>query len=187
MWMAEAEAEAEETLKHVVEAYMGLSPVTFFTVLAVAVDFYYASPSRCPCSSGRSPKRSSVPTTAPAPSYPLLMAIKGQVYDVTQSTAVVPGMFYGPGGPYALFAGKDASRALAKTVRLVIFLALQDWEYKFMSEYVKEGTIKTEGSDVGTSDAVERIAETTKGASSQEDHDAQKEDVTAALGAKAEH
>ncbi|URD88331.1 Cytochrome b5-like Heme/Steroid binding domain [Musa troglodytarum] len=99
---------------------MGLSPVTFFTVLAVAVDFYYAvlgflepqpqSPSRCPCSSGRSPKRSSVPTTAPAPSYPLLMAIKGQVYDVTQST-----MFYGPGGPYALFAGKDASRALAKT------------------------------------------------------------------------
>ncbi|URD87532.1 hypothetical protein MUK42_27402 [Musa troglodytarum] len=56
-----------------------------------------------------------------------------------------------------------------------------------MSEYVKEGTIKTEGSDVGTSDAVERIAETTKGASSQEDHDAQKEDVTAALGAKAEH
>lgn len=61
-----------------------------------------------------------------------------------------------------------------------------------MSKYVKVGTIKktvnvTEGSDVGTSDTVERIAETTKGTSSQEDHDAQKEDVTAALGAKAEH
>ncbi|THU44859.1 hypothetical protein C4D60_Mb02t11810 [Musa balbisiana] len=127
------------------------------------------------------------------------MAIKGQVYDVTQSSAVVPRMFYGPGGPYALFACKDASRALAKTVRLVIILALVPLslrpckkEYKFMSKYVKVGTIKktvnvTEGSDVGTSDTVERIAETTKGTSSQEDHDAQKEDVTAALGAKAEH
>ncbi|KAF3614563.1 Membrane steroid-binding protein 1 [Capsicum annuum] len=43
------------------------------------------------------------------PNKPLLMAIKGQIYDVSQSR-----MFYGPGGPYALFAGKDASRALAK-------------------------------------------------------------------------
>ncbi|CAL9201578.1 unnamed protein product [Musa hybrid cultivar] len=74
MWKAKAEAEAKawETLKDAVEAYMGPSPVTFFTVLAVAValalDFYYASPSRCPCSLGRSPRRSSVPTTAPAPS-----------------------------------------------------------------------------------------------------------------------
>lgn len=65
-------------------------------------------------------------------------------------------MFYGPGGPYALFAGKDASRALAKMsfedkdlngdlTGLGVFEleALQDWEYKFMSKYVKVGTIKT--------------------------------------------
>ncbi|XVF02405.1 hypothetical protein REPUB_Repub04eG0173000 [Reevesia pubescens] len=39
----------------------------------------------------------------------LLMAIKGQIYDVSQSK-----IFYGPGGPYAFFARKDASRALAK-------------------------------------------------------------------------
>ncbi|KAM0039016.1 putative cytochrome b5-like heme/steroid binding domain-containing protein [Helianthus debilis subsp. tardiflorus] len=64
-------------------------------------------------------------------------------------------MFYGPGGPYALFAGKDASRALAKMsfeekdlngdlTGLGVFEleALQDWEYKFMSKYVKVGTIK---------------------------------------------
>jgi membrane-associated progesterone receptor component len=64
-------------------------------------------------------------------------------------------MFYGPGGPYALFAGKDASRALAKMsfepqdlngdlTGLGPFEidALQDWEYKFMSKYVKVGTIK---------------------------------------------
>jgi membrane-associated progesterone receptor component len=64
-------------------------------------------------------------------------------------------MFYGPGGPYALFAGRDASRALAKMSFEPEDLtsdisglgpfeldALQDWEYKFMSKYVKVGTIK---------------------------------------------
>lgn len=64
-------------------------------------------------------------------------------------------MFYGPGGPYALFAGKDASRALAKMsfeeqdltgdisgLGPFELEALQDWEYKFMSKYVKVGTVK---------------------------------------------
>lgn len=64
-------------------------------------------------------------------------------------------MFYGPGGPYALFAGKDASRALAKMsfedkdltgdisgLGPFELEALQDWEYKFMEKYVKVGTIK---------------------------------------------
>lgn len=86
------------------------------------------------------------------PEKPLLMAIKAQIYDVSQSR-----MFYGPGGPYALFAGKDASRALAKMSFEEKDLtgdisglgpfeldALQDWEYKFMSKYVKVGTVKSE-------------------------------------------
>lgn len=88
------------------------------------------------------------------PDKPLLMAIKGQIYDISQSR-----MFYGPGGPYALFAGKDASRALAKMsfepqdltgdvsgLGPFELSALQDWEYKFVSKYVKVGSIKTTGS-----------------------------------------
>ena len=43
------------------------------------------------------------------PSKPLLIGIRGYVYDVTRG-----GDFYGPGGPYGMFAGKDCTRALAK-------------------------------------------------------------------------
>lgn len=64
-------------------------------------------------------------------------------------------MFYGPGGAYALFAGKDASRALAKmsfepqdlngdisSLTPMELSSLNDWEYKFTSKYVKVGTIR---------------------------------------------
>ncbi|KAI8073675.1 cytochrome b5-like heme/steroid binding domain-containing protein [Thamnidium elegans] len=39
----------------------------------------------------------------------ILMGVNGSVYDVTQGRN-----FYGPGNPYANFAGHDASRGLAK-------------------------------------------------------------------------
>jgi membrane-associated progesterone receptor component len=42
------------------------------------------------------------------PKDPILFAVKGKVFDVT------PGKnFYGPGGPYQNFAGRDASKGLA--------------------------------------------------------------------------
>ena len=43
------------------------------------------------------------------PTMPLLLAIRGEVYDVGRGRD-----FYGPGGPYGMFAGKDCTRALAK-------------------------------------------------------------------------
>ncbi|KAI8047531.1 putative sterol-binding protein, partial [Gilbertella persicaria] len=39
----------------------------------------------------------------------ILIGVNGSVYDVSQGSN-----FYGPGGPYANFAGHDASRGLAK-------------------------------------------------------------------------
>jgi membrane-associated progesterone receptor component len=63
-------------------------------------------------------------------------------------------MFYGPGGPYELFAGKDHSRALAKMsfdpadvtgdlsgLEPYELETLDDWEVRFMSKYTKVGTI----------------------------------------------
>ncbi|VVB15686.1 unnamed protein product [Arabis nemorensis] len=69
-------------------------------------------------------------------------------------------MFYGPGGPYDLFAAKDASRALAmmsfekKDLTWDVsalgpseLQSLQDREYKFMNKYAKVGTVKVTGSE----------------------------------------
>ena len=42
------------------------------------------------------------------PNKPLLIVIRGVVYDVTRGRD-----FYGPGGPYGMFAGRDCTRALA--------------------------------------------------------------------------
>lgn len=40
---------------------------------------------------------------------PIFFAVRGKVFDVSRGRN-----FYGPGGPYSNFAGRDASRGLAK-------------------------------------------------------------------------
>ncbi|XAR71727.1 hypothetical protein NMG60_11018130 [Bertholletia excelsa] len=178
-----------ENLKEAITVYTGLSPATFFTVVALGLAFYYVisglfgSSDRHYETTSRQFQEEMQPLPPPVqvgeitedelkaydgsdPKNPLLMAIKGQIYDVSQSR-----MFYGPGGAYALFAGKDASRALAKMsfeekdltgditgLGPFELEALQDWEYRFMSKYVKVGTVKkavpvTEGSS--TSEAAD--------------------------------
>lgn len=156
-----------------ITAYTGLSPAAFFTILALSYVVYkvvcgmfvaaddYMSVKRANEYANREPVQLGEVTEEELraydgsdPSKPLLMAIKGNIYDVSRSV-----IFYGPGGPYSLFAGRDASRALAlmsfdqkdltgdiEGLSEAEIEALQEWEYKFMEKYVKVGEVVREKS-----------------------------------------
>ena len=87
---------------------------------------------------------------------PVYLAIRGQVFDVTSGSS-----FYGPGGPYENFAGRDASRGLAchsfdesmltkdlegpldelKDLGSTEMETLQGWEEQFSSKYLIVGKL----------------------------------------------
>ena len=90
---------------------------------------------------------------------PIYFAVRGTVFDVT------PGRnFYGPGGPYENFAGRDASRGLAcgsfdedmltknlhgplddlKGLGSEEMTALADWEARFLEKYLVVGKLVSE-------------------------------------------
>ncbi|AQK75722.1 putative steroid-binding protein 3 [Zea mays] len=77
------------------------------------------------------------------PSKPIYVSVRGKVYDVTSGRG-----FYGPGGAYAVFAGREASRALGKMSKDEADVSgdlsgltdkelgvLADWEIKFQAKY----------------------------------------------------
>ncbi|KAK3257502.1 hypothetical protein CYMTET_33413 [Cymbomonas tetramitiformis] len=85
------------------------------------------------------------------PSKPILIGVKGRIFDMTKGAD-----FYGPGGPYAKFAGKDATAALAKMkvdeglCNLKDPVAdltaserdtLDEWEQKFEGKYPLVGKV----------------------------------------------
>ncbi len=83
------------------------------------------------------------------PAVPVLIGIRGHVYDVTRGRS-----FYGAGGPYEMFAGRDCTRALAKmSFADEDFVAdesglspselskLEDWIDTFESKYQKIGAL----------------------------------------------
>ena len=82
-------------------------------------------------------------------SKPIYVAIRGRIFDVTTGKS-----FYGPGGAYVMFAGKDASRALAKMSKSDEDVTpslhglsdkeigvLDDWEKKFEAKYPVVGRV----------------------------------------------
>ncbi|KAJ9191558.1 hypothetical protein DTO166G4_926 [Paecilomyces variotii] len=91
---------------------------------------------------------------------PVYLAVRGRVFDVT------PGKnFYGPGGPYENFAGRDASRGLACQSFDEEMLTqdlkgplddladlneeqlenLRSWEERFLEKYLVVGKLVAEG------------------------------------------
>jgi membrane-associated progesterone receptor component len=105
-----AVAELWETLKQAIVAYTGLSPATFFTAVAVAAALYhvvsglFVSPPPPPPRQREEPEAEPLPPPVQLgeiaeeelkqydgsdPKKPLLMAIKGQIYDVTQSRSTL--------------------------------------------------------------------------------------------------
>ncbi|KAH8675417.1 membrane-associated progesterone receptor component 1 [Xylariales sp. PMI_506] len=91
---------------------------------------------------------------------PVYLAVRGRVFDVTSGRN-----FYGPGGPYENFAGRDASRGLAchsfdeemltKDLEGPLdkldglgeeeFESLRGWEERFESKYLVVGRLVAAG------------------------------------------
>ncbi|MCJ1225971.1 hypothetical protein MMC12_002620 [Toensbergia leucococca] len=96
---------------------------------------------------------------------PVYLAVRGRVFDVTSGSN-----FYGPGGPYENFAGRDASRGLAcgsfdedmltkdlegplddlKDLGSDELQSLQDWEDRFSEKYLVVGKLVAVGSEEAT-------------------------------------
>ncbi|XP_060530516.1 membrane-associated progesterone receptor component 1 [Cylas formicarius] len=92
----------------------------------------------------------------------VLVAVNGKVYDVTKGKK-----FYGPDGPYAAFAGRDASRGLAtfnvsasgegyddlSDLTTMEMDSVREWESQFNDKYeyvgrlLKPGEVPTNYSD----------------------------------------
>lgn len=88
----------------------------------------------------------------------IYIAVKGTVFDVSNGAG-----FYGPGGPYANFAGRDASRGLALNsfdpnvltplnepidvldgLSALEIESLDGWEEHFQNKYRVVGTLENE-------------------------------------------
>ncbi|PVD34240.1 hypothetical protein C0Q70_05508 [Pomacea canaliculata] len=86
----------------------------------------------------------------------ILIAVNGKVFDVTKGKR-----FYGPGGPYGLFSGRDASRALAtfslsedslrdeyddlSDLNSMQMESVREWEMQFTEKYVYIGKLLKPG------------------------------------------
>ncbi|XP_017110944.1 membrane-associated progesterone receptor component 1 [Drosophila elegans] len=85
----------------------------------------------------------------------VLVAVNGSVYDVSKGRR-----FYGPGGPYAMFAGRDASRNLAtfsvasndkddyddlSDLSALEMDSVKEWEMQFKEKYDLVGKLLRRG------------------------------------------
>jgi len=108
------------------------------------------------------------------PDSRILLGVLGKVYDMTKGKG-----FYGPGGPYSVFAGRDASRALAtfdvhsvseeyddlSDLKQSELNEVKEWDLQFSEKYtyvgklLKPGEQPTSYSDDEGTDDEDAIAE----------------------------
>jgi len=104
----------------------------------------------------------------------VLLAVNFKVFDVTRGKD-----FYGPGGPYSVFAGHDASRGLAtfsvgpdavkaecddlSDLNNMQMDSLREWEAQFMEKYDMVGRLLRSGEKHQTYDESETEEEDGKG------------------------
>ncbi|PHJ16790.1 cytochrome b5 family heme steroid binding domain-containing protein [Cystoisospora suis] len=141
---------------------------------AVDAEYYKARPKPDPCPRDFTVKelrsfdgRNSFQTNAPAAASlgaaaaasgalpPIYVSLRGRVYDVTSHPD--GRRFYGPDGPYSIFAGRDVTMNLAKmvfeesennvapskwkTISAVERRTLDDWEERFKQKYDHVGYV----------------------------------------------
>lgn len=88
--------------------------------------------------------------TGEDPFRPILVAVNGKIYDMTEARN-----FYGPGGAYHVYAGREAARALGKMsleesectgeiddLSEKEKTTLEQWETKFASKYKVVGQVR---------------------------------------------
>ncbi|PLN79849.1 cytochrome b5-like heme/steroid binding domain-containing protein [Aspergillus taichungensis] len=144
------------------------TPINLVLLSLFVVTVYFQLRPKTPATLPRSPPpvvfRVFTPTTLlefnGQDEKPVYLAVRGRVFDVT------PGRnFYGPGGPYENFAGRDASRGLAHQSFDLEMLTedlkgplddlkdldadqlenLQGWEERFLEKYLVVGKLVAEG------------------------------------------
>ncbi|KAN0083325.1 putative DNA damage response protein [Elaphomyces granulatus] len=160
--------ESENSMPPPAQAMSIASPINLILLSLFIIVVYRHFRSKPPVTLPRSPApvvfRTFTPTTLlpfnGLSGAPVYLAIRGRVFDVTAGKN-----FYGPGGPYENFAGRDASRGLAcqsfddemltkdlkgpldnlSNLNEEQLENLQGWEERFQEKYLVVGKLVAEG------------------------------------------